>query len=59
MFGQNKIVCIAGKNQCAIEFVKFISSKIPKKNILILNNKSDNGKDNWQPSLKKFAKKNK
>ena len=58
MFGQNKIVCIAGKNECAIEFVKFVSSKIPKKNILILNNKSDNGKDNWQPSLKKFAKKN-
>ena len=59
MFGQNKIVCIAGKNQCAIEFVKFFSSKIRKKNILILNNKSDNGKDTWQPSLKKFAKKNK
>jgi len=59
MFGQNKIICIAGKNDCAIDFVKFISSKIPKKNILILNNKSDKGKDNWQPSLKKFAKKNK
>ena len=58
MFGQNKIICIAGKNQCSIDFVKYISSKISKKNLLILTNKSDNGKDNWQPSLKKFAKKN-
>ena len=59
MFGQNKIICIAGKNKCAIEFVKFITTKMPRKNILILINKSDSGKDNWQPSLKKFAKKNK
>ena len=34
-----------------------ISSIVPKRNILILTNKSDNGKDNWQPSLKKFARK--
>ena len=59
MFGQNKIICIAGKNECAIQFVKFITSVVPKRNILILTNKSDNGKDNWQPSLKKFARKNK
>ncbi len=59
MFGQNKIICIAGKNECAVEFIKFASTKISKKNILILTNKSDNGKDNWQPSLKKFAKENK
>ena len=57
MFGKNKIVCIAGKNECSIEFVKYISAYIPKKNILILTNKSDKGQDNWQPSLKKFAKK--
>ena len=56
MFGQNKIVCIAGKNQCSIDFVKFISSKIPKKNIIIIPNKNDKGLDDWQPSLKKFAK---
>jgi methionyl-tRNA formyltransferase len=58
MFGQDKIICIAGKNQCSIDFVKYISSKIPKKNILILPNKKDIGVDKWQPSLKKFAKKN-
>ena len=55
MYGQNKIVCIAGKNKCSIEFVKYISKYIPKKNILILTNKSDKGKNNWQPSLKKYA----
>ena len=58
MFGQNKTVCIAGKNQCSIDFVKYIKTKIPKKNILIIPNKSDKGLDNWQPSLRKFAKGN-
>ena len=55
---QNKIICIAGKNQCSIDFINFISTVVPKKNILILPNKNDNGKDKWQPSFKKFAKKN-
>ena len=55
MFGQNKTVCIAGKNQCSIDFVKYITTKISKKNILIIPNKSDKGLDNWQPSLRKFA----
>ena len=50
-------ICIAGKNKCSIEFVRFVSKIIPKKRILILPNDSDNGKDSWQPSLKKFAKK--
>ena len=60
MFGQNNMYfCIAGKNECAINFVKFLSKKIKKKDILILPNSSDDGIDNWQPSLKKFASKNK
>ena len=46
-------------SECAINFVKFLSKKIKKKDILILPNSSDNGIDNWQPSLKKFASKNK
>ena len=56
MFGKNKIFCVAGKNKCSIDFVNFISSLVPKKNIFILPNKKDKGKDNWQPSLKKYAK---
>ena len=55
----NLYFCIAGKNDCAINFVKFLSSSIIKKNILILPNESDNGIDKWQPSLKKFAQKEK
>ena len=59
MIDQNKLICIAGKNQCSVDFVNYISKFIPKKNILILPNKSDKGKDSWQPSLKKYAIKNK
>ena len=56
---QNKFICIAGKNQCSIDFVNYISKFLPKNNILILPNKSDSGIDTWQPSFKKYAKKNK
>ncbi len=59
MTGQNKLICIAGKNQCSIDFINHISKFIPKKNILILPNKSDKGNDSWQPSLKKYAKRKK
>ena len=58
MYGKNKIVCIAGKNKCSIDFLKFTAKKIKKKNILVLPNKSDKGKLTWQPSLRSYAKKN-
>ena len=58
MFGQDKIICVAGKNSCSIDFLKYISSIIKKNNILVLPNRNDNGKDNWQPSLKKYAERN-
>tara|TARA_B100000989_G_C19532384_1_gene470841 strand:+ start:2369 stop:3127 length:759 start_codon:yes stop_codon:yes gene_type:complete len=58
MYGKNKIICIAGKNQCSIDFLKFTAKKIGKAKILVLPNKSDNGKITWQPSLRLFAKKN-
>ena len=58
MHGNKKFICIAGKNQCSIDFLKYTSSKIDKKNILVLPNKSDKGISRWQPSLKKYAKKN-
>ena len=57
MFGSNKTVCIAGKNQCSIDFLKYVSTLIPKNRILILPNKSDIGTNNWQPSLKNYGKK--
>ena len=53
-------ICIAGKNKCAVDAIKFLlHRKIEKNNLLILPNNNDTGRDNWQPSLKKFAKENK
>ena len=52
-------ICIAGKNECSINAIKALTrNKINKKYIYVLPNYSDNGRDNWQPSLKKFARKN-
>ena len=53
-------ICIAGKNECSINAIKILTkNKINKRNIYVLPNSSDNGRDGWQPSLKKFAQKNK
>ena len=56
MHGNKKFICIAGKNQCSIDFLKYTSSKISKKNILVLPNKNDKGISGWQPSLKNMQK---
>tara|TARA_B110001452_G_scaffold122025_1_gene101211 strand:- start:36 stop:857 length:822 start_codon:yes stop_codon:yes gene_type:complete len=54
-------ICIAGKNEIAINSVKYLYQKVgvDKKNILVCTNKNDTGKDTWQPSLLKFSKQNK
>ena len=53
-------ICIAGKNKCAVDALNFLlSRKINKDKILVLPNNNDLGKDDWQPSLKKFAIKKK
>ncbi len=57
MYGKNKTICIAGKNSCAIEALKFTIKNYKSFNIVALPNKSDNGNDTWQKSFKKFAKK--
>jgi methionyl-tRNA formyltransferase len=50
-------ICIAGKNKCAVDFVKLLISQVKYHfEILILPNSTDTGQDGWQPSLKKFAK---
>ena len=52
-------ICIAGKNECAVNTLKYLFlRKFKKSNILVLPNNNDKGADSWQPSLKKFAKKN-
>lgn len=53
-------ICIAGKNECSINAIKILTkNKINKRNIYVLPNPNDKGLDTWQPSLKKFAWKNK
>jgi methionyl-tRNA formyltransferase len=53
-------ICIAGKNNCAIDAIKFLlKKKININRILTLPNYNDKGIDDWQPSFKKFALKNK
>ncbi len=59
MHGKNKIICIAGKNLCAIETLSYVLKKYKDFKILALPNKSDKAKDNWQKSFKKFAIKKK
>ena len=55
MHGKNKTICIAGKNKCAIYCLSYVIKNFKNFDILALPNKSDNGKDNWQKSFKKFS----
>ena len=53
------LICIAGKNKCSVDAIKFLLyCKIKKNKLLVLPNNNDHGSDGWQPSLKKFAKDN-
>ena len=60
MSGENKVVCIAGTNSCAINALKFlIKNKYKNIDLLALPDKNDSGKNGWQPSFRKFAVDNK
>jgi len=59
MHGNNKTICIAGKNQCSIDTLDYLIKNFKKFKILALPNKNDSGKDDWQKSFKKFAIKKK
>ena len=60
MYGIDLItVCIAGKNQCAIDALNYLIKINKNFNIVSLVNKSDKGKDCWQKSFKKYSKKRK
>lgn len=49
-------ICIAGKNQIAIKGVELLLNRGIKKNkILACVNKTDDCKDSWQPSFKKYC----
>ena len=53
------IICIAGKNNIAVDSLNFLLSFIKKEKLCVLLNKTDNFQNNWQKSLGYFAKKNK
>ena len=60
MHGKNNSICIAGKNQCAIDAISYTIKKYNKNyNILALPNKSDDGFDKWQKSFRRYCKKKK
>jgi len=49
-------ICIAGKNNIAVEILLYLLNMgVDKKEILIISNKTDNGEDSWQRSLRKLA----
>ena len=54
-----KTICIAGKNQCAIDALNYLIKKQTSFNIVALTNKSDMGKDEWQKSFRRFSFKKK
>ena len=60
MNGTNNIICIAGKNQIALDSTKYLleTLRIPKSRIKIITNSDDFGIDSWQPSFKRFATQN-
>ena len=43
MHGKNKTICIAGKNKCAIDCLKYLIKNYKNINILALPNESDKG----------------
>ena len=51
----NTCVCIAGKNQIAVDALLFLIKKGWKNRLIVCPNRSDDGRSYWQPSLIRFA----
>jgi len=50
------MIVIAGKNNIAVHALESLSSKVGKRNIVVLPNSNDSGNDSWQRSLVKKAR---
>lgn len=48
-------ICVAGKNDIAIDGLKYIIDNHPDLEVFFIPNKNDSGIDSWQPSFKKYA----
>ena len=54
----NKTICIAGKSELSTYATNYIIDNFKNLDLICLPVESDDGNDDWQPSLKKFAIKN-
>lgn len=50
-----KTLCVAGKNQIAVNALKYIQKNYSEHDIYFIPNKGDTGTDDWQPSFKKYG----
>lgn len=50
------MLCIAGKNQIAVDILEYVINRYSGLNIVALTNKNDVGVDTWQPSFIKKCK---
>lgn len=51
----NPRICIAGKNQIAVDAFLYLIRQGYQDKLLVCPNRTDSGKSTWQPSLKRFA----
>ena len=47
-----KTICIAGKNEIAVNSLKYIVENYGEYEIWVIPNQGDNGENSWQPSLR-------
>jgi hypothetical protein len=52
----NTTICVAGKNNIAVDAINLLVSKYPDYDICFVPNSTDSGIDGWQNSLKKSWK---
>jgi methionyl-tRNA formyltransferase len=48
-------VCIAGKNNIAVDVCKYLLSLVDKSQVFVMINKSDTGRDGFQRSFRRYA----
>lgn len=49
------VICIAGKNQIAVDAVRYLIDSGYRKYLVVCCNEGDDGQSTWQPSLRYFA----
>lgn len=50
------LICIAGKHSCAVEAARHVKERHFDHELCVLPNRNDDGYDNWQPSLRAWAR---